>query len=1167
MRYSPILDSLAALPLTLLVKPSDAQHDADRIACFCPFCKGKSTTPHFIIYKNIKGGLYGTPVMKWMCTETKRTGYGAVELLAAMRGLPMAGDDLRQVCLELAQLQGIDYPELHARDWRTVAERPQQTFSFMPTADFSPQELEALGCTVRIDAKGLVRYGFDTWREGSSFFTPDMINKDFRIYSLQIATLPATMRKGEEVSEVIHGTPFNPLFACFTDDSMQCGCLFRPGTDEAPIPFSNNDEDTPRKIGRWLTGDRVFALAKKYADERTTGVRRAIDETGTKEDVKTFNTVWQGKDQLDVPIDDKDIKARAVVYCTSPQDAVATFYHLQALRHTYTEGNDAKVYYHVAFTFTRTDFSTVHHRQLARFADNVYILFPCDMKSLRLSRMICRRHRDVYRAQLPDTFHSVVYQRYARLYNRAVHTVRDFFLAYNMPYEERYRYDGDLNKLFSKCFSSAVTTNPFEYKEKRDRNGNLKETYYIINPATVWEFMASEGYVRDVDDESTDKIGRFVHLDWPFVDELDKPSMVAAVNSSLVDYAKSVARTGTDDFVLMKQAVAHSKEINEKSIAAIPPFKVDYSGGYGKDVEHFFYENGALRITKTDIRLIPYTQLDFNVDRSEVLHWRYTTPFKGDNAPFSIDENPEYVGRKALIEEHRNQTDDNGHPLYTLQQIAQQRSDLSVWGRLHRWLIDFKATKLQDMWPSLRVLRGFANEHWNEEEELLRSGSDFNDDQKAELNGHFANLLFCLGRILWRYRGSKSNCLPYLMENTVDNERKAQGGSGKSSFVKVFAACAGYVYNVDCKNLEDKNNLAKSLATFRLHHHRVIHWEDWESRDSIKMLYNFITSGISVRKMFDNAKQIDLDGSPGMIVSSNYPPSDMDDSSMRRLCIGGFSHRFCGENIIQNRTARQISDIMPDFTGDNVENMKLETRNQIAYICALAVQFVMKYDEKVDAPQDDLRYRTLVRSLGDSFVRWAQNFFEQTWIYGNPVDLDSAMQEYIRDYTDASDSKADKYSRKAFYQRILDYCQTVNVICNPPHLYKKNSREERRRYFSLKAWVTEIYFAGNEWKGDTSVEPKAIRQLEQSQYVVFFYRSGKDKIPADREELMTHYKDFIKQPDPAPFRDENGDVVALTEDEQQRLQDYQDRRQGKKRYAAPQPETAPAKPQDEDLPF
>jgi hypothetical protein len=227
----------------------------------------------------------------------------------------------------------------------------------------------------------------------------------------------------------------------------------------------------------------------------------------------------------------------------------------------------------------------------------------------------------------------------------------------------------------------------------------------------------------------------------------------------------------------------------------------------------------------------------------------------------------------------------------------------------------------------------------------------------------------------------------------------------------------------------------------------------------------------------------------------------------------------------------------------------------------------MKYDEKVDAPQDDLRYRTLVRSLSDSFVRFAQSFFEQEWIYGNPVDLDSAMQEYIRDYTDASDSKADKYSRKAFYQRILDYCQTINVVCNPPRLYKKDSREERRRYLSLKAWVTEIYFAGNEWKGDTTVEPKAIRQLEQSQYVVFFYRTDKDKIPAGRDELMQHYKDFIRQPDPAPFRDENGNVVALTDDEKQRLQDYQDRKQGKKRYAAPQQETAAVKQQDEDLPF
>ena len=83
-----------------------------------------------------------------------------------------------------------------------------KAFSFMPKTDFSPQELAALGCEVTLD-KGLPRFGF------GSTFTPDMLNKDFRIYSLLSVTLPDVIRDGQHVSEIIHGTPWNPLFVCF----------------------------------------------------------------------------------------------------------------------------------------------------------------------------------------------------------------------------------------------------------------------------------------------------------------------------------------------------------------------------------------------------------------------------------------------------------------------------------------------------------------------------------------------------------------------------------------------------------------------------------------------------------------------------------------------------------------------------------------------------------------------------------------------------------------------------------------------------------------------------------------------------------------------------------------------------------------------------------------
>ena len=124
MIYDPLIDELAALPLNLLIQPADQQTEEGQTACWCPFCKGApasgKSTPHFIIYHRRRGGLYGKPVEYWFCTKTRRGGYGAIELFAAMKGLGYwwrkdahapqtficVGEDLRHACLGLAEQMG-----------------------------------------------------------------------------------------------------------------------------------------------------------------------------------------------------------------------------------------------------------------------------------------------------------------------------------------------------------------------------------------------------------------------------------------------------------------------------------------------------------------------------------------------------------------------------------------------------------------------------------------------------------------------------------------------------------------------------------------------------------------------------------------------------------------------------------------------------------------------------------------------------------------------------------------------------------------------------------------------------------------------------------------------------------------------------------------------------
>lgn len=1190
MIYDPLIEELAALPLTLLVKAADNQHDDDHTACFCPICKGQST-PHFIIYKNESGGVYRKPMQRWSCTKTKRSGYGAIELMAAILNVSLEASNLKKVCKQLADKAGYTSPilENNFKNWE-FAEVPVEKIQISPKADFTPQELEALGCKVSMSFNGKLSLGFGTSNEEVWQFQTSMIKNEFNIYSITNAILPAKMINGEKKSRKLISTPFNPLFVCYASENS--GCIFAPCSDKSPIVFTNDDTTTVFKVQQSLGGDATFRMAcKLYKDKENTGVMDAINTLGTSEIVEDTKMIWQeaedGKAKyVNVDIDAEQRKVNNIIYCDTIQDAIATYYHLNVLRYTYPNNPQYnEKYYHVAFMFGDTEFTPKHHRTLARFANRIYTLFPNDKTSLIKSRRIGRRYRDIWRASLPQPF----YTRYNQhiIFNHTANNARDFFMCYRMMKDESVQYDHDINILFCTVLASALTTSPFERKVKRNKSGQITETYFVIDPATLWEFMAGEGFMRDVQPDSPDTIGRFIHMEGPSAQELDTKSMVAETRKQLRIYAAKLAKEGTEDFRLMLQAIARAKEISEQSISAMPATHIDYKGGYGPDVEHFYYNNGALRITKEAITFIPYEDIDFYVDLGEKLKWDFQMPFTDNTPPFIIEENPEYQHRLQKIETHAKAVDDKGRPTYTLQQLGEERSELMQWARMYRWNLNLNTKNLEsfnekDLWPVLKVIRGFANERWEKEEMLKREGSKFGNVDQAELDGHFVNLIFCLGRILWRYHGSKSNCIPYLMENTVENERKASGGSGKSSFINVFAACAAYVLRIDAKNIIPGRDFTLSLSEYKHHHHRIVHWEDWGNKTPMEQLYNYATSGFAFSRKFENQITIPMDEAPSHVISSNYPPSNTDDSTMRRIVIGGFSHRFCGENSLANKTARPISLYMPDFNTSEPKRLNIETRNQIAYICALAVQFVMRFDEKVEAPQEDLKYRALVRSLGESFVHWAQHFFAQDEIYGTPIDIDSAKNEYVHEYADASESKNDKFSRKAFRDRINQYCQIIGVCCNPQQIFINRSTAQQRGYFKLKAWVTKTYFSEKEWLKDNTVSLKQIRELERSESVVFFYRSGKDEIPESYEELKKKYKEFIATgTDPLPIRDEDGNIVYLTEEEKLRLRDSNNRKQGKSYYtsvSSPSAATDPNSPLDsgkeynptkeeEDLPF
>lgn len=1226
MLFHPIINRLANIDLLTLVKPADEQRIAGQTACFCPFCSrgtadadgaaggkgGGEQTPHFIIYNEERGGLYdgvgvdddrqaSAGAVHWRCTRTGRQGYGAVELFAAIHNLPMHGQNLLRICRALVVKAYGDndktravFPMLFGKmDYRTIAPQTIETFSFFPKTDFNPQELASLGCEVTLN-KGVPAFGF------GKDFSPKMLNDDFRIYAVDQVTLPNVVRDGKQVSEVIYGTPWNPLFVCFATDVIApqgaCGCLFRPAMQAAPIVFSTAEEHTVRKVSKWLMGDPVFNYAVEHRDSASTGVHAAIEKYQPDEKYTETKDIWvenetrsgepKGTYKLEQEeIKPADIKVRNIVFCRTPEDALSVYYAMRSLRmekqgDPYFEQN---CWYHVAFALGRRnfwyvergewrqeklDFNGVQYQKMKRFAERVLMLYPNDIASQRDCGAIATKYSDICYAMLPEAFRLRYNQRWTWLYGCSPRSVRDYMMTFRMNDDDNFKFDHDIRLPLYSRLRSAKNTDPFEIEWPRDpRSGKPKPPTCKVSPTKVWLFMSAHGYYRMIDPESTDLVGQYIHLDRCFVEYIDASSIIQAVKELLLEFIEQSWRHSDMEQRLMSDcANMVDKTFSDKSAGGLLPMIIDFSNAFNAKTEYFYFRNVALKITPDSITPVSYDKINFFIPALARKPYDFT--MRTFNPPFTITESEEYEKRLADIETKDAMRNEDGSPVFSIFEIGQMRAALTEWSQTYRWQVDWHGKREQDLWPILRVIRGCSNTLWEQEQDAIRNRQKMSADDMAVINSHFVNMISGIGRVCFRSWDDMQNICPYLLEDDIPDEKQATGGSGKSVMINLVVNSAVNVFSVDMRHFKDIGDAKFCLAELLKYpgKYRVVHWEDKPKSFPLDYFYVQITQGTNVEKKHGDVISFKMKDSPMHVITSNYPLSDDAPSTIGRFPLVSFSNRFARENPQKRQPARSPSDVMKHFSKDP-EKLTDTDRNQTIYICALAVQFLMRYHTFAIAPQQNVRRRQMVQKLTESIVRYFEWFFSRDEVYGVPICTDDMFNEFMRDWADASEGKSKEYSRATFKKKIYDYCENMSITCNPKHLFE-NESDKQRKCFKLQAWVTQEYFVGREWENDNTIEPKYIRYLQTSKHVFFFFRPDKDPIPKDYKELKRIARVYAERPDPLPYKDENGEPVTLTTEEKERWENYQLRKQGR-RVAPASANTSPVFPgiDDKDLPF
>lgn len=1168
------------------------QADPDYRLYFSPWSRGEGRSLRVSMGKR-RGGLYAG--LHWEAPAVGISGYGAIALTARIMGLTTEGPDLLKVVAKIAdvcriRVAGLTDDEVNGLSDLVDAEKE---FRYKPYPDFSAETLLQLGCRVeRIyvehddsrlplkdkDGNPVVRVSFGsqftTSQAHMANFREEDLHRLFGLYELKEYTTRRFRHNGMQVSCRRRSTPFFPilLFAHVQDDKGERGEVWQPewvgeergGSESSHFLYHTGADTRPDHFP--LVGDRTFTLMVQGG----LSAADAIRETGTGEPLNTHRKALVTDENGQTSEEERDLRPEEVrlgnlLLVRNALEAVCAYFHLNTLAESYAYNPSLKEsFYHTVWPLQEGDVPAYAYHRLRDYGEKIYLMYECDNRGKRDAFHLCRLHREVRIASLPDRLRERFDVWRGRRMQPSV-TIRDFFRTYRLTAEERLGYDGDLARLFLSFLTSSLPVEPLVYKPIIDKkSGTLKDYEYRVDSSCLWQFMACEGYCREVDRDSSDEVGRFIRMEGCFVKELDAKSLLAAVNNKLRDFARCIARPNTEDYRKMCNAIITSRDILEKSAVNLPEMEVDYRSGYGPELDHFFYRNGALRITPHAIEFLSYDQLDFCVDRAEQLPFDFQMPCARGEEPFTIRENPEYRERLEALDSHRRQKD-----IYTQEQLKREEQELSIWAQTHQWLFDFHDRPYTEWWEPLQVLRCFANEEYDKEEQLERRGQTLSDEQMRMLYGRLANILYALGRPLFRYRGGGTNYMPYITENSVTQEGRSEGGSGKSTFVNTFMACSGKVFKVNARNIRPDNDITLETSNFVPHGHRVVHWEDWGKGLPIDPLYNYVTSGFEYRRRHHDPQRMDLGDSPGHVITSNFQQSYNDPSSSGRVVQTGFSHRFNRGDVRKNLPEQKISDVMPGLR-DRPEDMDIHLRSQIAYINALAVQFCMVARQKVLPPMGDLNKRSRIMAMGVKFVEWAEEFFSHPYNFYCPIDFKTIFDEYV-ELCEASEDKTSKFAPATFRAKIGEYCEDMGYVCLPDVCFSSRT-DAAKGYMRVKAWVRKDIFDDEKVWGRG--KKKSYRVLEHSDKVMFFAVKTElqEKLP-DNKAVKALCRAFYAQPDPCPVIDpETDQPVVISEDDLSRWNKYLLRRQGN--YSAQgstssgdSAPSAPVEVKPDELPF
>ena len=1042
-----------------------AQRDGAASASYlCPW--HDDHRPSLTVDKVVRKGAADLGFKCWACGQE---GYGAIQLAARLMGMPagqLSGDDLTAVLCELAsrcdvELEDEDGKERHydtlrvkLTGWNEFREAEKQYADWtgdeplFEHGEWTEEGLKALGFRVEMAQRRATKKdatvdgktaGYTEVRIGDQLtqFDPDTGKALYRCSAgagfygdPKLAEARTIAAWGEQVERVFGVEPVSRFVQRIEVKPPRGGAMVRVvrATKNYPIfmfrhPWGIKKYEPKDTYGNkwtwWGKTEDADLYHQWYADAALTDVLTSGTATPPQDERHPYDEVK-----------DKDGKAtgkvcfRRVVLCSGPRDAMAVYSHSDAhvvWLHSEQAGFDSKGGNIRPNRWLR---ALLRKLQGVTAEGGLYVCYDEDETGLKASQAIALNNPQVRWLRLPKELGQITRCRNTQPPPKPLKDVTDFiqhFAEVERLLPAELQHD-DPVEWFDNALYDTPSCQFWQWESKRKDADGTERSRYKFDLRNTPVFLRARGMVRRAMQQGKESFSRYFLLgtDRTYVElfpgEKGNNKLVAGARDLMAEWLNAHAREYNDEKGALSRAI-YSAKLEQGTLEAIEQVEFDEKS-WGEDFDHFFFQNCAVRVTKDEIKKVPYGEMCWWTNAEAVMEGAFS-PLP---QLWHVVVNPRYAEELA-------KHNDIMAAVKTPDERAQENMRWDQWASLWHYLL--RTDRPTDEMPvHFRFLYNTCRIFWEKEQTEPLTATE-----RQVQDMYFIAMLHAIGSALVRHRSADRQQYIHITDNGTRREDLASGGTGKTAILELLGLMRR-VLTIDGKALEGGNiKLTQETDKVVPGLHNLVCLDELPQGFAPQQLYNY-TLSLTSRGLYRGSIVLKGDDLPKFVIASNQQLDLSSDSTSRRTYQVLVSDYYHPRSMDGSRPAHTPADDFQKEYGikEVARNLPASLLNEARNLMLGCVQlFLQMPDETIRPPRDSraLLRQALAASKDEQFTRWIASYLADKRHIGTPI----AKRELAISLMDYCGITVGPKTLTTAYKRIRDnlddYLKTSIYTANP----------------------------------------------------------------------------------------------------------------------------------------